>query len=65
MTIIFVTKSGNELKVKCTDAEFTRDRLTGRVTSVDMEGITENKPIDVDMKNIDFIYRVYSDEQGE
>lgn len=61
MTIVFVFKNGEKLKSKCEDFSVTTS-FTTQLTGFEMNGITENKPVYVDMNNIQCIYRVMSDE---
>ena len=58
MTIVIVFKNGYELKTKCTDADITTNKLTGRVTNINYNGITENKPLDVNFDEVLCIYRI-------
>ena len=44
MTIVIVFKNGYELRTKCKSIKTSRDNLTGRITNISYEGITENKP---------------------
>ena len=62
MTIVIVFKNGYELRTKCKNVKITTDNLTGRVTNISYEGITENKPLDINFDEIICIYRVMSDE---
>lgn len=62
MTIVIVFKNGYELRTKCKSVKITRDNLTGRITNVNYEGITENKPLDINFDEVICIYRVISDE---
>ena len=62
MTIVIVFKNGYELRTKCENVETTRNNLTGKITNISYEGITENKPLDINFDEIICIYRVMSDE---
>ena len=62
MTIVIVFKNGYELRTKCKSIKTSRDNLTGRITNISYEGITENKPLDINFDEIICIYRVMSDE---
>ena len=62
MTIVIVFKNGYELRTKCKSIKTSRDNLTGRITNISYEGITENKPLDINFDEIICIYRVVSDE---
>ena len=62
MTIVIVFKNGYELRTKCKSVKISRDNLTGRITNISYEGITENKPLDINFDEIICIYRVMSDE---
>lgn len=64
MTIVFVFKNGYELKAKCENFALTTDRLTGRVTGYEMDGIDNNKPLWLDLNEILCVYRVMADEEG-
>lgn len=61
MTIVFVFKNGEKLKAKCEEFSITTG-YASKLTGYEMNGITENKPIYIDMENIQCIYRVMSDE---
>ena len=62
MTIVIVFKNGYELRTKCKNVKISRDNLTDRVVNISYEGITENKPLDINFDEIICIYRVMSDE---
>ena len=62
MTIVIVFKNGYELKTKCESLDIEKDKLTGRITDISYEGITENKPLDINFDEIICIYRVMSNE---
>lgn len=62
MTIVIVFKNGYELKTKCTNADITKNSLTGQVTNIKYSGVTENKPLNVDFDEVICIYRIVSDE---
>lgn len=61
MSIRFILKNGSEFTVKCENMTVHRNGL-GAVTSYNFEGVTENKPIEVDMSQIAAVIRVLSDE---
>ena len=61
MSIRFILKSGAEFTVKCESMTIQRNGLGG-ITGYDFKGITENKPIDVDMSSVAAVLRVLSDE---
>ena len=64
MTIRIVLKSGVVFDVKCT--EFTLDRNgLGDVVGYDIKGITENKPIYVDLEQVAAIVRTLSEKGAE
>ncbi len=63
MTIRIVLKSGVVFDVKCTEFTLKRDGL-GNVVGYDIKGITENKPIYVDLEQVAAIVRTLS-EEGE
>ena len=62
MTIVIAFKNGYELKTKCEKFNATRDNVTGRITGITYDGVTENKPLDVDFNEVLCIYRIMSDE---
>lgn len=64
MTICFVFKNGFELKMKCDEFSVKRNGLD-QLAGYDAKGITENKPIDMDLSEVVCIYRVISDEVTE
>lgn len=61
MTIVLLFKSGKEVRVKCEKFDVERNGL-GVMTGFSAEGISENKFLHVDMRELDCIYRVISDE---
>ena len=61
MSIRFILKSGAEFTVKCDSVTTNRNRL-GEVMGYDFKGITENKPLQVDMTQVAAVIRVVSDE---
>ena len=61
MSIRFILKSGAEFTVKCDNVTTNRNRL-GEVVGYDFAGITENKPLDVDLTQVAAVIRVLSDE---
>lgn len=63
MTIRIVLKSGVVFDVKCTEFTLKRDGL-GDVVGYDIKGITENKPIYLDLEQVAAIVRTLS-EEGE
>ena len=64
MSIRFIMKSGAEFTVKCDNVTVKRNGL-GVVIGYDFKGITENKPLEVDMSQIAAVIRVMSDETAE
>lgn len=64
MSIRFILKSGAEFTVKCDNVTIQRNGL-GVITNYSFSGITENKPIDVDMTQVAAVIRVLSDEAEE
>ena len=64
MTIVFVFKNGFQLRMKCRDFSLNRNGL-GMVTGYEAKGVTENKLIEFDIKDVLCIYRVMSDEEGD
>lgn len=61
MTIRIILKSGAEFSIKCD--EFTIEKNQFEVfTGYNIKGITENKPVYLDLEQIAAIVRVYSDE---
>ena len=64
MTIGFIFKNGYELKVKCGSFSSTKNGL-GQLTGYEMENITENKPIYMDLDEVICVYRVVTDEVEE
>ena len=64
MSIRFILKSGAEFTVKCSNVTIHRNGL-GAITNYSFTGITENKPLEVDMSQIAAVIRVMSDETAE
>lgn len=61
MTIRFVLKSGYAFDMKCKSFSLGKSPL-GEFESWKAEGITENKPVHMDLEDVSCIYRVMSDE---
>lgn len=61
MTIVFVLKNGYELKMKCKEFSIDKDCLGG-IIGYSAMGVTENKPVYIDLSQIMCIYRIRSDE---
>lgn len=61
MSIRIILKSGTEFTVKCESFTINRNGL-GVTTGYNFKGITENKPIDIDMTQVAAVVRVLSDE---
>ena len=61
MTVCIILKSGAEFSVKCDKFTITRNGLD-QLTGYDIKGITENKPIYLDLGQVAAVVRVYSDE---
>ncbi len=64
MAIRFILKSGVEFVVKCDEFTIKEDKFSG-LAGYNIRGITENKPIYVDLEQIAAIVRVVSDEKEE
>lgn len=65
MTIKIILKNGATIPVKCESFKHKVNNITGEIASYEIEAITENKPIYIDLKDISAIVRVYSDENWE
>lgn len=61
MTIRIIFKSGYELTIKCDGFELVSNNF-GQLTEYKFSGITENKPLYLDWKEIVAVVRVVSDE---
>ena len=61
MSIQIILKSGAEFTVKCDSFTLKRNGLE-QVTGYDIKGITENKPVYLDLVQVAAIVRKYSDE---
>ena len=61
MSIRIILKSGAAFTVKCDSFSVNRNGL-GVTTGYEFKGITENKPIDIDMTQVAAVVRVLSDE---
>ena len=61
MTVRFILKSGAEFSVKCDKFTIKRNALN-QITGYDIKGITENKPVYLDLEQVAAVVRVYSDE---
>lgn len=62
MTVRVILKSGVEFSIKCDKFALTRNGFQ-QVTSYNIEGITENKPVYLDFEQVAAVVRVYSDEK--
>lgn len=62
MTIVILFKNGKEISVKCNEAEFDRDKETGRIVNIHFVGIKDNQLLDLDFNEVIAIYRKVSDE---
>ena len=63
MSIRIILNSGKEFTVKCNEFTIKRDCL-GKISSYEINGISENKPVYLDFEQIAAIVRVASDEGG-
>lgn len=63
MSVRVILKNGAEFTIKCD--EFTVKKTYGAMTGYDIKGITENKPVYINIDEIAAIVRVMSDEQEE
>ena len=63
MTICFVLKNGQEVRMKCEKFTAKVDKLTHHLTGYEFTGATENHILWIDFKEISCIYRVVSDEK--
>ena len=61
MSIQIILKSGAGFTVKCDSFTLQKNGL-GQVTGYDIKGITENKPVYLDIDQVAAIVRKYSDE---
>lgn len=57
MTIVFVFKNGFELRMKCTNFDASCNSITGRMVDFGADGVTENKPIDINYDELICVYR--------
>lgn len=63
MTIVIMFKNGKELRIKCENVSVKRSCYDNEIFSLKFTKPTENKPIELDFKEIQCIYRVLSDEE--
>ena len=61
MSIRIILKSGVEFTTKCDKFTLKQNGL-GQTTGYDIAGITENKPVYLDVDEVAAIVRLYSDE---
>lgn len=62
MSIRVILKSGNEFTMKCD--EFTANKnVFGQFIGYSAKGISENKPIYLDIEQVSAIIRIMSDEE--
>lgn len=64
MTIVFVFKNGFKLRMRCKIFKASSNNLTGRMFGFRTDGVTENKPIDINYDELICVYRVMSDEEA-
>lgn len=64
MTIRIVLKSGVVFDVKCSEFTLKQDGL-GNIIEYDIKGITENRPIYLDLEQVAAIVRTLSEEGAE
>lgn len=64
MTIVFVFKNGFELEMKCEEFSGNKNAFE-QLTSWEAKKVTENKPIHMDLSEVQCIYRKMSDEVAE
>lgn len=60
MTIKIILKNGVSFDVKC--SHFSLDKTFGQLNGYTFDGITENKPVYLDLDQVAAIVRVMSDE---
>lgn len=65
MTIRIILKNGVEFSIQCEEFNLERERLTGILVGWTAKGVTENKPVYIDMNQIAAVVRVLSDESPE
>lgn len=63
ISLRFILKNGSEFTVKCSEYTIERTRATNKVVSYEMKGITENKPIFLDLSEVVAVIRLVQDEQ--
>lgn len=63
MTIVIMFRNGTELRMKCDEFNIKKNVLE-QLTEANFDGLVENKPIWMDLREVMCIYRVLSDEQG-
>ena len=63
ITIRFILKSGKEFDVKCSEFTIEKSKITGAPVGYNINGIIENKPLFIDLTEVDAILRVLSDEK--
>ncbi len=64
MTIRIILKSGAEFAIKCSEFSVTQNSFCG-IAGYEAKGITENKPVYLDLGQVAAIVRTYSDEVPE
>ena len=61
--IIF--KNGKILTIKCEDFTVTRSELTNEITKISWKGITDHKPLYIDLSEVMCVYQVLTKEEVE
>lgn len=63
MKIVIRFKSGFELAVTCEKFKFTTHSISGEITSYDIEGIKDNKPLFFRPVDVECVYQVMDGER--
>ena len=64
ITIVLLFKSGKKVKIKCDDFHLSLNAL-GDITKISASGVTENQTLYINVKSLDCVYRIFSDEIQE
>ena len=61
--IIF--KNGKILTIKCENFIVTRSELTNEITKMSWKGVTDNKPLYIDLSEVMCVYQVLTNNEVE
>lgn len=63
VSLRFILKNGSEFTVKCTEYNLEYSRRFERLCAYEVKGVTENKPVFLDLSEVVAVIRLVQDEQ--